>query len=50
MRVTVWIDEEHAPALKQLAVTERRKVADQAAVLIIKGLQPEPKPTAAVGT
>jgi hypothetical protein len=39
MRLTIWIDEDLAPALKMRAVEERRRVADQAAIYVEQALQ-----------
>ncbi len=37
-RVTVWLDETKVSALTQLAMAERRRPADQAAVIIERAL------------
>ncbi len=42
-RITVWLDEAKVEALRQLAIIERRRTADQAAVVIEEALQSRSK-------
>ena len=45
-QVTVWLDEAKTDALTQFALAERRRVADQAALIIERALARRAKQTA----